>query len=73
MRSEEEQKYETILEDVRETSWRRQYLKDYLNLMSVSNMKKSVRELSRQRSTIVKAHKQEGKHIVGELQVSPLS
>lgn len=40
MRSEEEQKYKTILEDVRETSWRRQYLKDYLKLMRVSNVKK---------------------------------
>lgn len=49
-------KNKTILEDVRETSWMTQYLKDYLQLMRVNNVekKKAGRERFRRRSTICK-------------------
>ena len=52
-----------------------QYLKDYLQLMRVNNVEKKKQEenVSGGGVPYVKAHKQEGKYIVGGLQASQLS
>lgn len=72
MRSEKEQKNKTILEDVRETYWRVQDLKDYLKLMRAI-FKKEEENISGRGVPCVKVHRQEAKYIVQELQVSQFS